>query len=68
MASGGGGLDIDPSPSDEKGSGTFDGYFFLAVQRIGGAYWIPPRFHSWFMPRGMRSGESAPILRSKTSP
>ncbi|MGX1102389.1 hypothetical protein AB7M47_000772 [Bradyrhizobium elkanii] len=31
---------------------------------IGGAYWTPPAFQSWFMPRGIFSLESAPTLRS----
>ena len=30
----------------------------------GGAYWMPPAFHSWFRPRGMPSFEPAPTLRS----
>ena len=32
--------------------------------RIGGAYWMPPAFQSWFSPRGMCSFNSAPTLRS----
>jgi hypothetical protein len=32
--------------------------------RIGGAYWMPPAFHSWLSPRGIFSLESEPILRS----
>jgi hypothetical protein len=39
-----------------------DGYL------IGGAYWMPPAFQSWFMPRGICSLEPLPILRSYISP
>ncbi len=31
---------------------------------IGGAYWTPPAFQSWFMPRGIFSLDSLPTLRS----
>ena len=31
---------------------------------IGGAYWMPPAFHNWFMPRGIFSFDSLPMFRS----
>ena len=40
----------------------------LSLQRIGGAYCKPPFDHSLLRPRSILSGESAPTLRSNTSP